>query len=159
MSWLTTQTMLLDSASAAAGFACNWLLQSTLLIAAGLLLGRIARRRGAAVQSVVYRTTLVAVLVCPLATSLLARANFAAALAAGQLWNPSREPPLWALVERYDAGNNLDEAVAWFATLFWGSAPPEIVAEIASAAEATSSDHRLSAAVSLILARPESQLM
>ena len=49
-------------------FAVNWLLQSTLLITTGLLIGQMLRRCGSAVQSSVYRTTLVAVLLCPLAT-------------------------------------------------------------------------------------------
>lgn len=65
-------TTLLNLSSAAVGFAANWLLQSTLLIAAGLLAGLALRQRGSAAQSVVYRTTLVAVLLCPLATCVLA---------------------------------------------------------------------------------------
>ena len=36
MHWLQTQMALLDAARAVASFAANWLLQSTLLIAAGL---------------------------------------------------------------------------------------------------------------------------
>jgi hypothetical protein len=54
-------------------FAINWLLQSSLLLAIGLGLGGLLRPQGSAVQSAVYRTTMVAVLVCPLATWGLAR--------------------------------------------------------------------------------------
>ena len=75
MNWLHAQMMLLDMASGAVGFAANWLLQSTLLIAAGLALGRFVRPHGSAVRSLVYRTTLIAVLVCPIATWSLSRAG------------------------------------------------------------------------------------
>jgi len=68
-------TTLFDFATAAAEFAVNWLLQSTLLITLGLLAGALLRKRGSAAQSVVYRTTLVAVLICPLATWLLAQSG------------------------------------------------------------------------------------
>ncbi len=71
MSWLRVQIVLLDAASALVTFAANWLLQSTLLIAAGLVVAWLARRRGAAVQSAIYRTTLAAIVVCPLATLFL----------------------------------------------------------------------------------------
>src|SRR5690242_2550625 len=68
-------TTFLDVSTAAAEFAVNWLLQSTLLITLGLLAGMLLRKRGSAAQSVVYRTTLVAVLICPLATWLLAQSG------------------------------------------------------------------------------------
>ena len=73
MNTLSMQTLLVDAAAGLVGFAANWLLQSTLLIAAGLSIGWLVCRRGSAVQSAVYRTTLLAAIVCPLATSLLAR--------------------------------------------------------------------------------------
>lgn len=65
---LDVQLILVDAAMAVVEFAVNWLLQSSLLLAAGLALGIVARQHGSAVQSAVYRTTLVAVLICPLAT-------------------------------------------------------------------------------------------
>jgi beta-lactamase regulating signal transducer with metallopeptidase domain/uncharacterized GH25 family protein len=68
MSWLHAQTIVVDGASFGVRFAANWLLQSSLLILAGLFIAWLVKRRGSAVQSVVYRTTLLAVLVCPLAT-------------------------------------------------------------------------------------------
>ncbi len=52
-------------------FALCWLVQSSVLLALGLLAGGLFRRSGPAVQSCVYRTTLAAVLVCPLASAAL----------------------------------------------------------------------------------------
>lgn len=68
MHWTDIHMAIMTLAASVAQFATNWLIQSTLLIAVGLLLARLLRTHGSAVQSLVYRTTLVAVLVCPLAT-------------------------------------------------------------------------------------------
>ncbi len=75
MNWFRTQIVLVDAASTFVEFAVNGLLQSTLLIAVGLTIARLLRHRGSAVQSVVYRTTLAAVLICPLATWGLSQAG------------------------------------------------------------------------------------
>ncbi|WP_425398743.1 M56 family metallopeptidase [Aeoliella sp.] len=75
MTWLDAQIAMFDQATNLAQFAVNWLLQSTLLIAAGLLVSRLLRDRGSAAQSIVYRTTLVAVLACPLATLAMSLAG------------------------------------------------------------------------------------
>jgi beta-lactamase regulating signal transducer with metallopeptidase domain len=72
MNWPHTQMVLLDAARDVVSFATNWLLQSSLLIAAGVAVARLLRFRGSALQSAIYRTTLAAVVVCPLATSLMA---------------------------------------------------------------------------------------
>ena len=69
MSWLHSQMALLTTSTTVVELALNWLLQSTLLIGLGLLGGRLLQRRGSAVQSVVYRTTLAAVLLCPIAST------------------------------------------------------------------------------------------
>ena len=53
------------------GFGLTWLVQSSVLLALGLLAGRLLRRSGPAVQSGVYRTTLAAVLICPVASVAL----------------------------------------------------------------------------------------
>lgn len=53
-------------------FGVNALLQSTLLIALGLAIGRAVRSKGAAVQSAVYRVALATALVCPVVSLLLA---------------------------------------------------------------------------------------
>jgi len=68
-------TSLLDGAAALAGLGLNWLVQSSLLLVAGLSVAWLLRRRGPAAQSVVCRTTLVAVLVCPLITWGLTRSG------------------------------------------------------------------------------------
>lgn len=70
-SWLRFETTLLDAARGVVGFGVNWLIQSTILIVAGLMIGRLLRHSGSAVQSAIYRTTLVAVLVCPVVSGLL----------------------------------------------------------------------------------------
>src|SRR5271163_4278200 len=61
---------------APADFALTWLIQSTVLLALGLLVGRLLKRTGPAVQSAWYRTTLAAVLLCPCASMLLAAMGF-----------------------------------------------------------------------------------
>ncbi len=71
MSWLHSQMALLTAATTVVELALNWVLQSTLLIALGLLGGRLLQQRGSAVQSAVYRTTLAAVLLCPIASMAL----------------------------------------------------------------------------------------
>src|SRR5258708_3432804 len=71
MSWLDSQMALLTASTTLVELALNWLLQSTLLISAGLLAGRLLERRGSAAQSAVYRTTLAAVLLCPIASVAL----------------------------------------------------------------------------------------
>ena len=61
--------------SGSLAFVVHWLLQSTLLLGVGLVLGRLLESRGSAVQSAVYRTTLIAVLLCPFATWSLSQAG------------------------------------------------------------------------------------
>ncbi|MAD81069.1 MAG: hypothetical protein CMJ50_09545 [Planctomycetaceae bacterium] len=65
------ELLLLRASSGLVSFGVNWLLQSTLLIAAGLLAVRALHRLGPAAKSAVYRTYLVAVVLCPLATFAL----------------------------------------------------------------------------------------
>ncbi|HWB09801.1 MAG TPA: M56 family metallopeptidase [Pirellulales bacterium] len=75
MSWLRMQMVVLDGAGAVVSFAANWFLQSTLLIAVGLTIAWLLRRRGSALQSAIYRTTLATAIVCPLASGVLASAG------------------------------------------------------------------------------------
>ena len=56
-------------------YGLTWMLQSSVLLAFGLVLGRLLSRLGPAVQSGVYRTTLAAVLICPVASAVLATAG------------------------------------------------------------------------------------
>jgi beta-lactamase regulating signal transducer with metallopeptidase domain len=73
MSW----RLLASGPLAPADFALTWLIQSTALLAFGLLAGRLLKRTGPAIQSACYRTTLVAVLLCPWTSMLLAAVGFA----------------------------------------------------------------------------------
>jgi uncharacterized protein (DUF1800 family) len=90
---------------------------------------------------------------------VLARANFAAALVAGNVWHPQQTPDLWQLVERHRPTKDLAEAVRMFAELLWGSAPRQAVREVAAAVKNDDEDRRLTCAVALLLSRPESQVM
>ncbi|QDT43686.1 Regulatory protein BlaR1 [Gimesia alba] len=56
-----------------ADFAVHVLLQSTVLIAVGLLAARLSGRHKAAIQSAILRVTLIAVLFCPLASLTLSK--------------------------------------------------------------------------------------
>ncbi len=66
------QARLLNCLVGVTELGLNWLVQSTLLIALGLFIGRLLRGLGAAAQSAIYRTTLIAVLCCPLVAWTLA---------------------------------------------------------------------------------------
>jgi uncharacterized protein (DUF1800 family) len=90
--------------------------------------------------------------------SIVARANFAAALVEGQLWYPRRETDLWRLVKQHGKTNQLDAAVTWFAELIWGEVKHDSIAEIVAAAGPAKIEARLPTAIALLLARPESQL-
>src|SRR6266567_2877530 len=61
--------------TALAAFGLSWLVQSSLLLAIGLLVARILKRSGPAIQSGVYRTALAAVLVCPIAAAIFTSAG------------------------------------------------------------------------------------
>ncbi len=76
-----TWVWLLESAAGVCELAGHWFVQSALLIAAGLLAGRFFHRRGPAFTSVIYRTTLVAAIVCPLVTWALSMAGMTLGIA------------------------------------------------------------------------------
>jgi uncharacterized protein (DUF1800 family) len=90
--------------------------------------------------------------------SVLARANFAAALVEGRIWHPPQQCDFWQLVQRYRPTKELAEAVTWFAELFWGDALQQGVSALTSAVKNEPEDRRLLSAVALLLARPESHL-
>ena len=75
MNSVLLQTQFLDGVASVAQFGVNWLVQASLLLVVGFSVGRLLRGCGSAVQSAVYRTTLVAVLACPLAAWTLAMAG------------------------------------------------------------------------------------
>jgi uncharacterized protein (DUF1800 family) len=91
-------------------------------------------------------------------SGVLGRANFAAALVEGRIWHPSQQPDFWKLIHRHRQTNDLNEAVTWLATLLWGTAPEEPIAQIVAAANREEFERRLQRALVLLLARPESQL-
>ena len=116
----------------------TWLIQSTVLLSVGLLAGRFLKGRGPAVQSALYRTILVAVLVCPIASmasaamgfpGLVIRVPSAAAedkvkvadhgpdrvgpIARQELAHPSRRDGLWNLLRQ------LVTAALWVQPLLW----------------------------------------
>ena len=72
MIWGTLELQWLSFCGSSISFAVNWFLQSTLLIGAGLLAAWLFRARGSAFQSVVYRTTLFAVLLGPVVSLAMA---------------------------------------------------------------------------------------
>ena len=74
MGWTKTIEGFSEWSGQVVTLGANLLVQSTVLIAAGLVLYRLLRRRGVAVQSAVLRTTLAMVLLCPL-TALLMEAS------------------------------------------------------------------------------------
>jgi uncharacterized protein (DUF1800 family) len=89
---------------------------------------------------------------------ILARANFAAALVDGRVWHPSQPRDVWQLVRGHRPTDDLDEAVTWLAELLLGDVPAKVVSEIVAAANDSKPERRLTKAVALLLARPESQL-
>jgi len=91
--------------------------------------------------------------------TIVARANFAAALADGQLWTPVQTPALAALCARHGVATELETAVPWFVELLWGAAPTLAVEEVVKSASAAPPEQRLARAVALLLARPESQVI
>ncbi len=75
MNWSDTQAWLAAIANSVFELGANWFIQSTLLLALGLTIGWTLRSFGAAIQSLVYRTTLLAVLASPLVTLGLAKSS------------------------------------------------------------------------------------
>jgi hypothetical protein len=90
--------------------------------------------------------------------TIVARANFAAALVDGRLWHPAHSPDLWNLVRQYRRTDDLDEAVAWVMELLWGDVDHDAVSEITIASGSAEQERRLPTAIALLLARPENQL-
>jgi beta-lactamase regulating signal transducer with metallopeptidase domain/protocatechuate 3,4-dioxygenase beta subunit len=76
MSW----QFLASGSVSSAGLALTWLFQSTVLLTVGLVAGHLLRQRGPALQSAMYRTTLCAVVLCPLTSASLAAIGFSGLL-------------------------------------------------------------------------------
>ena len=65
--------------------------------------------------------------------SVIARANFAAALAEGRLRHPDAPPDVLRLLERHAAGGTVEDALSFFSTLFFGSAPTREIRDAVAA--------------------------
>ena len=70
MAWLAQNSAWLAQNSV------NFFLQSTALILIGLIAAKLLKKQGSAVQSAIYRATLVAVIACPLAAMGLSYCGF-----------------------------------------------------------------------------------
>src|SRR5688500_4923424 len=71
MSTLPLWVQVLNFAAGITELGVVWLVQSTIILAAGLTAGWFIARRGPALQSALYRTTLVAVAACPIVAWIL----------------------------------------------------------------------------------------
>jgi len=91
--------------------------------------------------------------------TIIARANFAAALVEGEL-NPLAQPlDLWSTARQHDHAADLRQATAFFAdALTGGRIPAETLDEIARDAKTSTGPEPLRLAVAMLLARPEAQL-
>ncbi len=90
--------------------------------------------------------------------TIVARANFSAALVEGQLWHQARIPRVEELPARHGQAMNLHQSVSWFASLFWGDESVSAVDEVVEATQSVKSERPLARAVALLMARPEYQL-
>ena len=76
MSGISWESSLSTGLQSGAALAIGLLLQSALLIGAGLCIAALLARRGSALQSTIYRTVLLAVLICPSLTMVFTRLGF-----------------------------------------------------------------------------------
>lgn len=90
--------------------------------------------------------------------TIVARANFAAALAAGELWQPIRRPELEQLPARHAELRGWRESASWFTQLLFGAESPVAAADVVAAVEENQVAHPLAQVVALLLARPEYQV-
>jgi hypothetical protein len=91
--------------------------------------------------------------------SIVARANFAAALVERRLWTKTTSPdPCHAVPEMHRKGD-LEDAIRAFAELLWGQAEPSVVEECLTAInDVKEPEEKLVSAMYWIITRPESQL-
>lgn len=92
--------------------------------------------------------------------TIVARANFAAALVGGRLTQNGGPPDFARLVERHGAGTEVKQQVAWLAELMYGGLPTGSIDRIASAARQQRGPlpSDLAAAVVILLSIPEAHL-
>ena len=88
--------------------------------------------------------------------TIVARANFANALASGTLWNPRQAPNLDQLATDGGAAGDLESKVNWLCELLHGEALPKTVDAVVAASK--KSDLGFASAAAMLLSRPEYQL-
>jgi uncharacterized protein (DUF1800 family) len=92
--------------------------------------------------------------------AIVARANFATALVAGQLTLQRSDLGLSALIEKHTGKSDTPRATEWLAELLFGGLPKETIANITQSAEQTKSDlPPLESAALILLTRPEAHLI
>ncbi|HEX4146502.1 MAG TPA: DUF1800 domain-containing protein [Pirellulales bacterium] len=90
--------------------------------------------------------------------AIVARANFADALVAGELWSPTRAGSVEELPPRRGNAVDLHQSVAWLAGLLWGDPAAAAVREVVEATQSAKSTRPISFASARLMARPEYQL-
>jgi uncharacterized protein (DUF1800 family) len=92
--------------------------------------------------------------------AIVSRANFAAALVAGQLTLERSKPALQELVHRHSGASDLKHGVEWFGELLFGGLPAEAAARVEQAAMRSHDSNLppLETALLILLTRPEAQL-
>lgn len=90
--------------------------------------------------------------------TVIARGNFAHALAAGKLWNPTMESDFEKLLQIHEVDSSLEAVAAWLTTLLWGEAPIEVIEPIVSHIQLKRPMRPFANLISQLLARPENQL-
>jgi hypothetical protein len=90
--------------------------------------------------------------------AVVARANFAASLVAGGLWNSGRRPNFQQLVEQHHKAANFEQTVEWLTELIFGGPSPAAVGTALAATKDKAESDKLPTAVAALLSHPEAQL-
>ena len=90
--------------------------------------------------------------------AVIARANFAAALTTGGLWNSDYRPDFWQLAQQYQQAADVEPAVNWLAELIYGNSLPDAVEAALAVVKGANEKQKLSAALAALLSHPEAQL-
>lgn len=90
--------------------------------------------------------------------NVIARGNFAHALAGGQLWHPTLQPDFEKLLQVHGVESDLESGASWLATLLWGQAPSSVIEQLVSQVHSSGSSKPFSVIVAQLLAQPEHQL-
>lgn len=90
--------------------------------------------------------------------AIIARANFAHALASGDLWRPSLPPDIATLAEQNGATTVLESQTAWLTELLWGKAPEHVVHDLVDQLTDRQPEKAINQVLTLLITRPESYL-